>query len=53
MEWRAGTFSHKIVEKIQDQPVKKVKMFLIKHSSVITTESLAVISKLNKSDTGF
>ena len=28
-------------------------MFLIKHSSVVTSESLSVYSKLNKPDTGF
>ena len=32
-EWRAGTFSHMIAEKIQDQQVKRVKMNRIKHSS--------------------
>ena len=52
-EWRAGTFSHKIAEKIQDQQVKQVKMIAIRHSSVVTTESLSIISKLNKPDTGF
>ena len=53
VEWRAGTFSHMIVEAIQDQQVKQVKMKTIRHSSVVTTESLSIISKLNKPDTGF
>ena len=52
-EWRAGTFSHMIAEKIQDQQVKKVEMYSIKHSSAVTSEALSVISKLNKPDTGF
>ena len=53
IEWRAGTVNHKIVEAIQDQQVKQVKMIAIRHSSVVTTESLSIISKLNKPDTGF
>ena len=52
-EWRAGTLSHKIAEKIQDDTVKKVKMEYIKHSSAVTSEALSIISKLKKPDTGF
>ena len=52
-EWRAGTLSHKIAEKIQDETVKSVSMEKIKHSSVVTSEALSVISKLYKPDTGF
>ena len=52
-EWRAGTLSHKIAERIQDQEVKSFKMNYIKHSSVVTSEALSLISKLKKPDTGF
>ena len=52
-EWRAGTFSHKIAEQIDDEVVTSVKMLDIKHSSVVTSEALSVISKLNKPDIGF
>ena len=52
-EWRAGTLSHKIAEKIEDEPVKYLKITDIKHSSAVTSEALSVISKLKKPDTGF
>ena len=52
-EWRSGTFNHKIAESIQDQQVKKVKMLSIRHCSMVTSESLSVISKLSKPETGF
>ena len=52
-EWRAGTLSHKIAEHVQDQEVTSIGMSDIKHSSVVTSEALSVISKLNKPDTGF
>ena len=52
-EWRAGTLSHKIAEKIEDEEVKSLIMVEINHSSVVTSEALSVISKLKKSDTGF
>ena len=52
-EWRAGTFSHMVAEKIQDQQVKQVLLSDIKHSSEVTSEALSVISKLNKPETGF
>ena len=52
-EWRAGTLSHKITEAIQDQHVKSVRMECIKHSSIVTSEALSVISKLPKPDSGF
>ena len=52
-EWRAGTFSHMIAEKIQDQQVKKVRMSDIKHSSEVTSEALSTILKFDKPDTGF
>ena len=45
-EWRAGTLSHKIAEQVQDGTVKMVRMTAIKHSSVVTSEALAVLSKL-------
>ena len=52
-EWRAATLSHKIAEKIQDKQVKKVQVTKIRHSSVVTSECLSVISKLRKPDSGF
>ena len=52
-EWRAGTLSHKIAEFVQDQEVHSLEMSAIKHSSVVTSEALSVISKLNKPVTGF
>ena len=42
-----------IAERIQDQEVKSVDMYGIKHSSVVTSEALSVISKLKKPATGF
>ena len=45
-EWRAATLSHKIAEQIHDQEVKRVNMEVIKHSSVVMSEVLSVISKL-------
>ena len=52
-EWRAGTLSHKIAEKIQDREVTRVRMSRIEHSSLVTSEALSVLSKLKKPDTGF
>ena len=52
-EWRAGTLSHKITECIQDETIRSVEMFMIMHSSVVTSESLSLISRLNLPDTGF
>ena len=52
-EWRAGTLSHEIAAGIQDDTVENFVYTNITHSSVVTSESLIVISKLKKPDTGF
>ena len=52
-KWRAGTLSHKIAEHIEDKEVTNVTMTNIKHSSVVTSEALSVLSKLKKPVTGF
>ena len=52
-EWRTGTLRHKIAEAIKDEQAKKVRLFDIKHSSSVMSESLSIISQLNKPDTGF
>ena len=51
-EWRTGTFSHKITEKIQDQEVSCLTITDINHSSVVTSEALSVLSKFKTPDTG-
>ena len=52
-EWRAGTLSHKILEKIEEDTVTSVMMERINNSSAVTSEALSVLSKLKKPDTGF
>ena len=52
-EWRPSILRHKVVEAIEDDPVRKIKLSNSKHMTAVTNGLLTVLSNLNKPSSGF